>query len=88
MNKDVECPYCKEWNEVCHDDGHGCEEDMLHSQECGYCDKIFTFWTTISFYYSAQKADCLNDAEHNYVLTNTYPPEFAKLRCTVCLEYK
>lgn len=30
MSKDVECPYCEEWNEICHDDGFGYEEGVAH----------------------------------------------------------
>lgn len=85
---DAECPYCGKDQEINHDDGYGYEEDELHSQECGDCGKRFTFWTSISFHYSTQKADCLNDAPHDYQLTKTYPPEYAKMRCTVCQEYK
>lgn len=66
MNKDVECPYCGEWNEICHDDGFGYEEDVAHEMECSHCEKNFVFYTSISFHYSAEKADCLNGAAHNF----------------------
>ena len=61
---DVVCPYCGEGQEICHDDGLGYEEDRIHEQECGKCEKIFVFTTSISFYYEANKADCLNGEEH------------------------
>ncbi len=61
---DVECPYCHHDHEICHDDGHGYGEDMLHQETCGSCDKTFVFTTAISYHYEATKADCLNGAQH------------------------
>lgn len=66
MSKDVECPYCEEWNEICHDDGFGYEEGVAHEMECAHCEKSFVFHTSISFYYEAGKADCLNGAPHAF----------------------
>lgn len=63
---DVECPYCGEEQEINHDDGYGYEEGRTYEQECADCEKNFAFTTSISFYYDASKADCLNGAEHNY----------------------
>jgi len=85
---DVKCPYCGSEQEICHDDGYGYEEDRIHTQECSKCEKIFTYRTRISFDYEASKADCRNGGEHDFQKTNTYPPEFAKLRCSVCGEEK
>jgi len=65
MSKDVECPYCGEWQEVCHDDGQGYEESVHHEMDCGDCNKTFTFFTEISFDYEAMKADCLNGGDHD-----------------------
>ena len=65
MPSDVECPYCGQGVEICHDDGYGYEEDETHEQDCPHCGKTFAYTTTIHFYYDAQKADCLNGAEHN-----------------------
>ena len=87
MSKDVECPYCGQWQEICHDDGYGYEENTFHQQECLHCDKIFVFTTSISFYYDATKADCLNGGEHRYYHLSRYPkfyPGFA--RCLDCDE--
>ena len=64
---DVECPYCGAGQDICHDDGYGYEEDMLHEQQCPECEKYFTFTTTIIFYYTSQKADCLNGGEHEMI---------------------
>ena len=66
MSKDVECPYCEEWNEICHDDGFGYDEDRAHEMECDHCGKNFVFHTSISFHYEAGKADCLNGDPHNF----------------------
>lgn len=85
---DLECPYCGEENEVCHDDGEGCEEDKLHHMECANCQKSFVFTTQISFDYEPRKADCLNDGKHDYKETHTYPRRCTKLECRLCGERK
>ena len=84
MSKDVECPYCGADVEINHDDGYGYEEDQLHEQEFGACEKVFAYTAWITVHHEAKKADCLNGAEHKYKRTVTYPPEFAKMRCTEC----
>jgi hypothetical protein len=83
---DVECPYCGKGQDINHDDGYGYHEEVTHQQQCGHCDKTFTYTTSISFYYEAEKADCLNDGEHNWVPTMTTPKYFTKMRCTMCDE--
>ena len=83
---DINCPYCDAGQEINHDDGYGYEEDEVHQQQCGKCDKYFTFTTSISYYYEAEKADCLNDGEHDYNPTITNPKEYTKMRCTMCDE--
>ena len=83
---EIECPYCEHEQAVNHDDGFGFAEDELHQMQCRECEKMFTFWTTISFDYSPQKADCLNDSPHDFQWTKTYPPEYAQSVCTVCGE--
>ena len=62
---DVDCPYCGKGLEICHDDGFGYDEDVRHEYECGHCGKNFVFTTSISFWYAAEKADCLNGQPHN-----------------------
>jgi hypothetical protein len=84
MYSDVDCPYCGVGQEICHDDGAGYEEDATHEQECGDCEKVFVFTTSISFSYEAARADCLNGEKHKWERTHTWPKEFAKLRCSVC----
>lgn len=85
---DVECPYCGAELDINHDDGYGYSESDIHQQQCGKCEKYFTYTTSISFYYDVEKADCLNDGEHEYKKIHTYPHEFSKLRCTICGEEK
>ncbi len=83
--KDVNCPYCDSPQEINHDDGYGYEEDCTHQQECGDCGKTFTFTTSISFDYEAEKADCLNEhGHHKYKLTITYPKKCTRMRCETC----
>ena len=85
MNYDVECPYCNAEQEICHDDGYGFEEDKIHEQECGQCNKVFAYITSISFYYNAWKADCLNDAEHNFEDVHVHPQHYKHwVRCKDC----
>jgi len=83
---DLECPYCGKGQEICHDDGYGYEEDQLHEQECGECEKTFTFTTSTSFYYSGYKADCLNGGNHKWENTITTPVQFTKMHCLDCEE--
>lgn len=85
---DVECPYCGADVEINHDDGAGYTEDETHEQRCDSCDKTFAFTTSICFYYSAKKADCLNGGEHDYHKTATYPERYARLRCSMCADEK
>ena len=87
MDKDVKCPYCGHDQDINHDDGYGYAEDEKHNQECGRCGKTFGYITTIVFYYDSFKTDCLNDAEHEYEVTNTYP-EFAKKMLCKCCGYE
>lgn len=81
---DIKCPYCKAEQEICHDDGYGYEEDEVHQQECWACEKLFVYTTSISFYYQAYRADCLNGAEHKFRATTTYPIECTRMRCVDC----
>ena len=81
---DLQCPYCEADNEVCHDDGQGYAEDETHEMQCSSCDKYFVFTTCISFDYTPEKADCLNDGKHDYQPTTTYPREYTRLSCSMC----
>ena len=82
------CPYCDSEVEICHDDGFGYAEDETYQYECPDCGKNFVFTTSIHFYYSAEKAECLNGGEHDYKETMTTPRRYTKLRCTMCDDEK
>lgn len=84
VNRDMQCPYCGEWQEVCHDDGQGYDEDDLHEHECSNCEKNFLFRTSITFHYYPKKADCLNGADHTWKkqLMSPYYPD--RKVCTIC----
>ena len=86
MSSDVICPYCDADIEICHDDGFGYDEGVLHEYECPECEKSFVFETSISIDHYAHPADCLNTEEdiHKWELTHTYPRRFVKWRCSEC----
>lgn len=84
---DLECPYCGSEQEVCHDDGAGYAEDERHEQECSDCGKQYVFTTSISYYYEAEKADCLNGGAHVLMMSCTYPREYSDMYCRDC-EYR
>lgn len=88
MGYDIECPYCGHGQEIDHDDGYGYEQDEIHQQECGYCEKVFAYTTVILFYYEAEKADCLNGGEHKFRKIHGCPEEYFKnrYRCEDCGE--
>ena len=82
---DVKCPYCNKDQEINHDDGYGYAEDRLYEQECWSCEKTFVYETTISFYYDATKADCLNGAEHPFKKVMSHPNPYPDhVRCPEC----
>lgn len=83
---DVLCPYCDYAQDIDHDDGYGYEESETYNQMCSECDKVFVYTTSISYDHEAYKADCLNDGEHNYEPTETYPKIATKMRCSMCDE--
>ena len=88
MSKDIDCPYCGTYQDINHDDGCGYEEDTAHNQICETCDKTFVFYTSISFNYESQKADCLNGSEHEYLASCTFPRRFTKMVCKHCDDKK
>jgi hypothetical protein len=81
---DVWCPYCDKPQEINHDDGYGYSEDQIFQQQCGNCHMVFSYTTSISFHYDAEKAACLNGGDHEWVATFTRPVEFTRMRCTSC----
>lgn len=86
MTNDIECPYCGKGQEINHDDGYGYEEGKAYHQHCSECDKNFVYHTSISFYYEAKKADCLNGESHIWKPTTTHPNYFTRMYCDHCEE--
>lgn len=84
MYYDIECPYCGREQNIDHDDGYGYEENEIYEQTCYNCDKIFVYHTEISFSYNVEKADCLNEGEHEFKPTCTSPIAYTKMQCTMC----
>jgi 5-methylcytosine-specific restriction endonuclease McrA len=83
------CPYCQEDVRIEHDDGYGLAESEPHQHECSHCGKTFVYYTTISIDHDVRKADCLNGiCDHNYEKSRTYPPQFARMICTMCGDQK
>jgi len=85
---DISCPYCKAEQEIDHDDGHGYEEDKIHNQQCGECDKYFTFTTSIIYHYDVHESECLNGGEHKWEDVVHYPKTWNWKRCEDCGEDK
>jgi len=81
---DINCPYCDVELEINHDDGAGYEEDVREEMCCYSCEKQFVFSTSVSYHYEAEKADCLNDKEHQFEITHTSPKVFSRMRCNDC----
>lgn len=81
---DMQCPYCRADQNVCHDDGAGYTEGVKHEHECSECGKTFVFETLIILYYEPQKADCLNGSDHELKLSRTFPRQYSKMRCLHC----
>ncbi len=81
---DVKCPYCGLDQEICHDDGYGYQEDETFEQMCGHCEMSFSYTTSILFYYDAAQAPCMNDGNHKWAATFTYPRDYSKWRCEYC----
>jgi hypothetical protein len=84
MNNVRICPYCNAEIEINHDGGYGYEEGQTYQQECSKCGKTFVYETYVSYSYTLEKAECLNDGEHDYQETCTYPKVFGRMRCTMC----
>lgn len=61
---EVTCPYCGEDFDVCTDDGAHYKDGESEPEECPHCEKTVLIASSCSWYREAEKADCLNDAEH------------------------
>jgi hypothetical protein len=82
--KDLNCPYCGEGLDVNHDDGFGYDEDAKNEMGCDKCGAYFVFRVIITYDYIPEKADCLNDGNHDFKPTVTYPKECTRMECTMC----
>ncbi len=84
---DVHCPYCGKGQEICHDDGFGCDENQIYQQECD-CGKTFVFTTEIVITHYVSKAPCCNgEQEHQFERTKRgirVMNGFEELRCKRC----
>ena len=84
MSSDIECPYCGAEQDICHEGGIGYAEGVRHEQECSDCKKTFTFTTSTSYYYEAEKADCLNGGPHKLEMSHTNPRKYSEMCCADC----
>ncbi len=85
---DVECPYCGKGQDICHDDGYGCDEGETYQQECS-CGKTFVFDASISIDHNAYEVPCLNGAPHNFETGYRSPRVlngYEEYRCKWCDE--
>lgn len=48
---DVKCPYCKNYQEINHDEDYKLEEDVEYEKKCFKCNKVFMFTPFISYSY-------------------------------------
>lgn len=81
---DLYCPYCDAELGNHFDDRH--EPNVNYEHKCSECGKNFIY--SLEYYpsFTANKADCLNGAEHDYKEICGYPKEYFenKRRCTMC----
>lgn len=85
---DMNCPYCNAEQDVNHDDGEGYDEAQNHEHECSECGKNFTFRTVITYRYKSAKADCLNDGNHQWYPSQTYPKHMRRMLCRTCDDFR
>lgn len=80
---EIECPYCGDMMEWC---GDPIGEDETVEHECENCEKKFIFTVSYSVDYWPEKADCLNDGEHDWEPIVGVPKEYYKgrFRCKTC----
>lgn len=70
----IECPYCKKEFEVCQDDGFATNDGEIYEQECPHCEKNFALVPSISWSFSASKADCMNGGKHSFMVEERLHP--------------
>ena len=86
MRDDIRCPYCDSGQKINHNNDYGCKENVLYKQQCPKCKKNFAYFTTITFNYEANQANCLNGGPHKYKSTHIYPQKYTTMRCVACGE--
>lgn len=86
----VECPYCQESVKINHDDGAHYDENISEPMECEKCEKSFMVSASVTWHFEGERADCLNDGEHDWQKIRGYPTEHFenRRRCWMCYEEK
>lgn len=64
--KEITCPYCDYDFDLNHDDGAYYEEYRRRECVCPKCEKTFMVESSISWTFTAEKADCLNGGSHKW----------------------
>ena len=82
--REINCPYCRAEVLIDPTDIGEISEDYLYEHECSACEKNFVYTIRIRHTYEAFQADCLNGADHDYQLSNTFPRELCDMVCTIC----
>lgn len=82
----LHCPYCGYGYQISYEDGWGLEEDKVYHDKCPICGKNFVFDTYFEIHHETSKADCLNGAEHDYVVKYRYSLDGKQeiQQCRVC----
>ena len=87
MNE-IECPYCGYSYDLSHDDGAFYDENNRTKEQCPKCEKYFMVSSSLSWYFSADKANCLNGGQHKWEQIVGAPREYfiGRQRCSECDE--
>lgn len=88
MNTEIECPYCYHDFDLNHDDGAYYDQGRREEAECPECEKVFMVSSSMHWSYEGEKADCLNDGEHEWEPVKGSPREYfhETYRCNGCDE--
>lgn len=87
MYKEIQCPYCEESFDLCHDDGaYYNHEEELEECQCPECEKYFMVQSSQSWDFEGFKADCLNGSPHDWKQENGYPKAYyhGRFKCSMC----
>lgn len=80
----AECPYCGADVDI--ESDRELEDGALYSDTCGNCEKEFAFSAYVVYLVNTYKADCLNNGNHKFKATSTYPRVFTEMKCADCGE--